>query len=107
MIAVSTAEAEAINKGIGAKKSWNGQWTVDCKTLPSLPNIGFTFNGKEFVLEATDYILQVQESCISGFIGLDIPAPAGPLWIVGDAFLRKFYTVYDYQNSRVGFATAV
>ncbi len=83
LIAVSTAEAEAINKAIGAKKSWNGQYTIDCAKIPKLPKLGLTFNGKEFVLEGKDYILNVQNSCISGFIGLDIPAPAGPLWIVG------------------------
>jgi saccharopepsin len=108
LIAVPVAESDAINKAIGAKKSWNGQYTVDCATLSDLPDITLYFAGRPFKMTAYDYVLQVgasdQQSCVSGFIGLDIPS--GPLWIVGDVFLRKFYTVYDLGNARVGFALA-
>jgi saccharopepsin len=66
-----------LNKEIGAKKSWNGAYTVDCDKVPSLPDITFTFAGNNFSLPATDYIMQTQGTCISSFQGLDIPPPLG------------------------------
>jgi len=106
LIALPTDVAEIINKEIGATKSWNGQYTVDCAKIADLPPLTFTFGGKDYQIEASDYILNVQNSCISSFMGLDIPAPMGPIWIIGDVFLRKYFTVYDVSKNAVGFAKA-
>jgi saccharopepsin len=76
--------AEMINTEIGAKKSWNGQYTLDCNTVPSLPELTLYFGDKPYTLKGSDYILEVQGTCISAFTGMDINMPGGAkLWIVG------------------------
>lgn len=106
LIALPSGLAEILNKQIGAKKSWNGQYTVECKKKSSLPDVSFTLTGHNFTIGPDDYILEVQGSCISSFFGMDIPEPVGPLAILGDSFLRKWYSVYDYGTDSVGLARA-
>ncbi|KAM5345687.1 hypothetical protein ACJ41O_011548 [Fusarium nematophilum] len=99
-----SALAELLNKEIGAKKGYNGQYTVDCAKRETLPDITFTLAGSNYSLPATDYILEVSGSCISTFQGMDFPEPVGPLVILGDAFLRRYYSVYDLGKNAVGLA---
>jgi len=111
LIAGPTAAVNAINEKLGAIPL-NGEGIFpSCDVIKTLPNITVTLNGKVFSLTPTDYVLQVsalgETECISGFLGIDVPPPYGPLWILGDVFISTYYTVFDFDNEQVGFATAV
>ncbi|KAG8246778.1 hypothetical protein J6590_077119 [Homalodisca vitripennis] len=80
---------------------------VDCSAVDSLPNVTFVISNTSFVLEPKDYILKVSNgsavACVSGFVGSDSPG----FFILGDVFMRKYYTVFDMGNNQVGFAEAL
>jgi cathepsin D len=82
-----------------------------CPDLSKLPPITLAIAGTQFTLMPNQYIVNDtvdgQSVCLSGFIGLDIPSPPGPLWIIGDLFMQNYYTVFDFGKQRVGYATVV
>ncbi|CAN0484128.1 unnamed protein product, partial [Discosporangium mesarthrocarpum] len=60
----------------------------------------------DYTLEGEDYVINAGKVCLLAMMGMDIPEPAGPLWILGDVFMRKYYTVFDFGGSRIGLATS-
>jgi len=81
-----------------------GKYMIQCDTSFSLK---ITIGGTEYTLDNHDLTLPITgKYCLLAMIGIDVPPPRGPLWILGDVFMRKYYTVFDWGGKRMGFAPA-
>jgi hypothetical protein len=80
--------------------------TINCTEVGTYPDVVFTLGGVEHSVPAINYVLNVEGECLLGIMAMDLPASFGNTLILGDVFIRTFYTHFDYGNSRVGFAPA-
>lgn len=104
--------AKNINQMLGIPSlnsdGWYGMPCVDGKIPNSLPDLILVFGGVRLKFTPSEYIyLQGNTNnvifCISGIIGnakLDADES-----IIGNIFLRRYYTVFDLRNRKLGFAT--
>lgn len=79
----------------------------DCTNYDKLPTLGFDFGEYVLTLEHKDYAMRTSgTSCHHQFFGLDLPPPKGPILLLGEPFLRRYYTIYDRTSMRVGIGLA-
>lgn len=100
----STALVNPILQKIGSSQQ------IDCNLIKTLPDYILTIDGKTYNVPATQYILTInqmgQTQCIVGFQATNFPPSFGTTMIMGDVFLKYWYTEFDVGNDRVGFALA-
>ncbi|XP_041092101.1 pepsin A-like [Polyodon spathula] len=82
---------------------------ISCQNVPSMPDVIIGINGVQYTLSSSAYILERYggQQCSSGFQAMNLPTNAGDLWILGDVFMREYYSIFDRGNNRVGLAKAV
>jgi hypothetical protein len=110
LLAVPKSDIKEIAKLLGAKTllpipPFNSEYTIDCDS--AAPSIDVVLGGQTYKLEKEDYVIADAGQCLFGMTGIDIPAPAGPLMILGDVFMRAHYVKFDVDNKQVGVAKIV
>ncbi|XP_074972069.1 pepsin B-like [Phalacrocorax aristotelis] len=89
---------------LGVEESDYG-YVVSCSNVPNMPTLYFAISGAQLSLPPSVYVLNNNGICTVGVESTYVSSSSGqPLWILGNIFLRQYYSIFDVANNRVGFA---
>ena len=91
--------------------------TTNCSNVAHLPNISFTIaigegQERDFVLTPEQYTYRVSfadgtpDQCECGLFAFNAGEGLLPLWILGDPFIRSYFTVFNRGTNKLSFAPA-
>ncbi|CAG8452990.1 16868_t:CDS:2 [Cetraspora pellucida] len=94
-----TTQVTKIYAMIPGSSSNNGIWSIPCNTTKI---VSLVFNNISYKISPTELIRSSNQSgslCLSG-----IQEGQYGVWVIGAVFLSNVYSVFDYDNLRIGFA---
>ncbi|XP_025269286.1 cardosin-E-like isoform X2 [Camponotus floridanus] len=97
-------EVSIINKFIKI----DSQGKVDCDQIFHAPRVRFNLGGKTFTLTGKDYIIPDpcnERICLSVFRE-NCENDTEIKWLLGVPFIGRYYTQFDMERDRIGFALA-
>ncbi|KAI9253619.1 aspartic peptidase domain-containing protein [Sporodiniella umbellata] len=106
LIIMPKEDAELYHEGIsGAMNNGDGTWSFPCENVKKNPSLILNSGNITMTLSSDALFLTplfpTSKTCLSGVSGQDVDS-----WILGDVFLKNFYTVFDIGSRRIGFAVA-
>lgn len=76
---------------------------IPCELADQVPDLTIEIEGKKLIMPGKDLVVRnpLANICIFAMVGGD-----PPFWILGDPFLRTYYTVFNMKEKKIGFAKA-
>ncbi|KAI8089187.1 aspartic peptidase domain-containing protein, partial [Halteromyces radiatus] len=110
LLIVTPDDAETIHGAIaGAVANGDATWSIPCKDVASLPPLRISLGNDVLSLPSSAYVLDPLHSsttmCLSGISGQVLNYDE-ETWILGDTFMKHYYTVFDYGRRQIGFGEA-
>jgi len=80
----------------------------DCSNYNALPKLGLTFQGQVLHLDKSDYVKRVYTDdnlqCYHQFLPMELSGKKKDMILLGDPFMKKYYTVFDRESLNIGLA---
>lgn len=106
---IAKALYDQIPKSRAASEDWGeGSYAFPCDSVSDIGTISFGFGNEQYAIDLRDFNAGPESDgsthCVGGIFGDD-------LWediaILGDAFMKNWYSVFEYNTPAIGFAKAI